>query len=120
MRSHYKIRNTLKNLLFYSEEINNLKINNKNIINARSLSELPPFSKSTKKLSSYELPKKLPFFPKRPKTLTKQQILKNILPLYDRVGISNRQGAFRSCAETYNVEIVDRKSFSDSLFLLRS
>ena len=43
-----------------------------------------------------------------------------MLPLYDRVGISKRQRAFRGRAETYNVEVVDRKSLSDSLFLARS
>ena len=64
--------------------------------------------------------KELPFFPKRPKKLTKHQILKNILPLYDTVGISKRQYAFKGYAETYNVEVADRKSLSDSLFLAKS
>ena len=32
MTSKYKIRNTLKNLLFYSEEINNFKKTTKNLI----------------------------------------------------------------------------------------
>ena len=64
--------------------------------------------------------KELPFFPKRPKKLTKHQILKNILPLDDRVGISKRQYAFKGYAETYNVEVTDRKSLSDSLYLVKS
>ena len=49
MRSHYKIRNTLKNLSFYTEEINNTKF----------LSELPFFPKTTKILGNYQ------FQPKR-------------------------------------------------------
>ena len=66
------------------------------------------------------MPKELPFSSKRPKKLTKHQILKNILPLYDTVGISKRQYAFKGYAETYNVEVADRKSLSDSLFLAKS
>ena len=57
---------------------------------------------------------------KKPKTLTKHQILKNILPLYDTVGISKKQYAFIFSAETYNAEVTDKKSLSDSLFLARS
>ena len=78
------------------------------------------FQNLQKKLCNYQLSKELPFFPKRPKKLNKLQILKNILPLYDRVGISKRQRAFRGCAKTFNVEVVDRKNLSDSLFLARS
>ena len=89
MGSHYKIRNTLKNLSFYSEEIKNKKKNDKKFSNIRLLSELPFFPKKTKKLTNYQLSKELPFFPKRPKKLTKHQILKNMLQLYDTVGISN-------------------------------
>ena len=47
-------------------------------------------------------------------------MLKYILPLYDTVGISKRQYAFRGYAETYDVEVVDRKSLSDSLFFAKS
>ena len=78
------------------------------------------FQNLQKKLCNYQLSKELPFFPKRPKKLNKLQILKNILPLYDRVGISKRQRAFRGCAKTFNVEVVDRKNLGDSLFLARS
>ena len=97
-----------------------IKKNNKKFSNIRLLSELPFFPKKTKKLINYQLPKELPFSPKRPKKLTKHQILKNILPLYDTVGISKRQYAFKGYAETYNVEVADRKSLSDSLFLAKS
>ena len=36
------------------------------------------------------------------------------------VGISKREQAFRGCVETYNVEVTDTKSWSDSLFLAKS
>ena len=71
-------------------------------------------------MSNYQLSKALPFFPKRPKKLTKHQILKNILPLYDTVGITKIQRAFRNYAETYNVEVVDRISLSDSFLLAKA
>ena len=80
----------LKSLPFYSEEIKSLKKKNEKFTNARILSELPFFSKKAKKLTNYQLLKELPFFPKRSrrsKRLTKHQILKNILPFYDSVGI---------------------------------
>ena len=50
MRSHYEIRNTLKNLPFYTEEINDTKKTAKKITNAKFLSELPFFPKTTKKI----------------------------------------------------------------------
>ena len=114
MAQNYKIENTLKNLPFYSEEIRECKKKNK------ILSELPFFAK---KISNFQLSKELPFFPKRskrPKRLTKYQALKNILPFYDSVSISRIQHAFRNYAETYDVEVVDRISLSDSLFLGKS
>ena len=43
-----------------------------------------------------------------------------MFPLSDVVGISRRQYAFRLYPETYNVEVLDQKSLSDSLFLARS
>ena len=118
MRSHYEIKNTLKNLPFYSEKTNNIK-KTKKLTNTKFLSELPFSPKKIKKLSNYQLSKELPLFPKRPKrpkNLTKHLILKNILPLYNSVGISKRQRAFRGCAESYNVEVADRESLNDSLF----
>ena len=62
----------------------------------------------------------LPFPPKKPKRskrLTKYQILSNVLPFFDDVGISRREHALREYAETYDVEIMDNKSLDDSLFL---
>ena len=52
--------------------------------------------------------------------MTKHQILKNILPYYDTVGILRKQHAFRSYAETYEVEVVDKISLSDSMLLAKS
>ena len=61
----------------------------------------------------------LPFPPKkkRPKRITRHQILQNILPFYDSVGILRREHAHKYYAETYNVEVTDRISLADSLFL---
>ena len=50
----------------------------------------------------------------------KHQILRNILPFYHSVGISRKQQALRGYAETYEVEVVDKISLSDSLFLAKS
>ena len=118
-----KIRNMLTNLPFYSEEIKSAKKKNKEFSNIRLLSELPFFPKEFKKLTNIELSKELPFFPKRPKRqkrLTKHQILQNILPFYDSVGISRSQYAHKHYAETYNVEVTDRISLADSLFSAKS
>ena len=57
------------------------------------------------KLEILKLEKALPFPPKRskrPKRLTKHQILQNILPFYYSVGISERERAFRGYAETWS------------------
>ena len=43
--------------------------------------------------------------------MTKHQILKNIPPFYD---------TFKGYGETYNIEVADRESLSDSLFLAKS
>ena len=87
-----------------------LKKITKKITNAKILSELPFFSKKSKKLYNIQPSKELPFVPKRPKRsrkLTKHHILKNILPLFDSVGISRRESAFRGYVETYNVEVTE-------------
>ena len=123
MAQNYKIRIMLKDLPFYSDKINKIKKKIKKLTNARNLSELPFFPKKPKELTNYQPSKELPFFPgksKRPKRLTKHQILKDVLPFYDTVGISRKQHAFRNYAETYEVEVVDRISLSDSLFLAKS
>ena len=51
------------------------------------------FSKKPKELTNKQLSDVLPFPPKRkrrPKRLTKHQVLSNILPFYDTVGIFKR------------------------------
>ena len=65
----------------------------------------------------------LPFLPKRkkrPKRLTKHQILENILPFYDSVGISRIEHVHKYYAETYDVEVIDNTCLDDSLFLAKS
>ena len=123
MRSHYKIKDLLKDLPFYSSEIKKSKKRRKNFKNSRILSELPFFAKKVKNLTNSQLSRELPFFPKRskrPERLTKHQILRNILPFYDSVGISRKQHALRCYAETYNVEVIDTKSLADSSILATS
>ena len=122
MRQNYKNKDLLKNQPFYSSEIESSKKKDKEISNIKFLSELPSFSKEPKELTNIELSKELPFpskKPKRPKRLTKHQILQNVLPLYDSVGISRREHAHKYHAETYDVEITDRISLDDSLFLAK-
>ena len=46
-------------------------------------------------------------------------MLENILPLFETLGISERERAFGGYAETYNVEVADIESLSDSLFLVK-
>ena len=123
MAQNYKIKDLRKNLPFYTSKIKKYKKKIKNFTNDRFLSELPFFPKKGKNFTNYQLSRELPFFPKRskrPKRLKKHQILRNILPLYDSVGISKRERAFKNYAETYEVEVVDRISLSDSLFLAKS
>ena len=91
IRSHYKITDLLKHLPFYSQKINNIKEKKKSFTNKRFLAELSFFPKKVKNLTNYQLSRELPFFlktSKRSKSLTKHQILKNILPLYDGAVIS--------------------------------
>ena len=99
-----------------------LKKKNKKFSNIRLLSELPFFYKKPRELFNKKLSEVLPFPPKRkkiPKRLTKHQVLENILPFYDTVGISRREHAHRYYAETYDVEVIDNKSLDDSLFLAK-
>ena len=47
-------------------------------------------------------------------------MLQNILPFYDSVGVSRSKYAHKHYAENYNVEVTDKISLSDSLFLAKS
>ena len=67
MKSHYKIKDLLKNLPFYSSEIKKSKKKNKEFSNIRLLSKLPFFPKKVKNLTNYQLSRELPFFSKRSK-----------------------------------------------------
>ena len=74
MASKYKKMNLLKNLPFYSGEIENSEKKNKKNSNIKFLSELLFFSKKPKELTNKQLSDVLPFPPKRkrgPKRLTK-------------------------------------------------
>ena len=113
MAQKYKNKNSLKNHPIYSEEIKSSKKKNKKFSDIKFLSELPFFSKEPKELTNKELSEALPFPPKRKrrsKRLTKHKILSNILPFSDSVGISRRQ----------HVEVTDRISLDDLLFLAKS
>ena len=80
------------------------------------------FSKEPTELTNKQLSDVLPFPPKRkrrPKRLTKHQVLSNILPFYDDVGISRREHAHKYYAETYDVDVLDNTSSDDSLFLAK-
>ena len=75
--------------------------------------------KKPKELSNKQLSDILPFPPerkKRAKRLTKYQILRNVLPFFDDVGILRKQYAFRNYAGTYEVEVMDSISLGDSSF----
>ena len=126
MHALSKLWNTFKNLPFYNEKIKSFIKSNKKFRNIKLLSELPFFSKQSKKpkkLTNIQSSKELPFFPKqpkRPKRLTKYQMLQNILPFYDSVGVSRSKYAHKHYAENYNVEVTDKISLSDSLFLAKS
>ena len=65
MAQNSKNKNTLKNLPFYSKEIESSKKSNKKISNISLLSELPFFDKKTKDLCNKELSEALPFFPEK-------------------------------------------------------
>ena len=113
MHSLSKIRNTLKNLPFYSEEIKSAKKKDKDFGNIKLWSDLAFFPKESKKLTNIELSKELSFFSKRSKRLkrlTKHQILQNILPFYDSAGISRREHAHKYYAETYEVKVKIQKA----------
>ena len=109
----------LKNLPFYSEKIKS----EKKFSNIKFLPELPFFYKKPKELINIQLSKEFPFHPwerkKRPKILTKHQILQNVLPLYDSVRISLIGHSLNRTAQTYGVEVIDNKSLDNTLFLAK-
>ena len=113
MAQKYKNKDLLKIQPFYSEEI-------KTVIKKKRKTKI--FTKKPKELTIKQLSDVLAFPPKKskkPKRLTKYQILTNILPFHETTGISRKQYAFKRYAETYNVEAMDSKSLDDSLFLAK-
>ena len=65
MAQNYKIKNTLKNLPFYSDKKNKIRKKTKKFNNAKFLSELPFFPKKIKNLTNFQLLEELPFFPQK-------------------------------------------------------
>ena len=113
-------KNLLKQLPFYGKTI---KPRIKEFTNAKLLSELPfsekPIKAKIKQLSTKELLSKQPFYKQpikklRVKKLSNHELLHE-LPFYDDINISRNVRAFKKCAETYEVEIVNNKILSDSL-----
>ena len=91
--------NLLKQLPFYGKTI---KPRIKEFTHAKLLSELPFFEKPIKTKIQQLRTKKL---------LSKQPFL----PFYNDIIISRKKRAFKKYAQTYEVEIIDNKSLSDSL-----
>ena len=111
--TEYKKKDLLKFQPFYTTEIKK---------NKRKKRKTKKSIKNPKKLSNKELSQALPYYPKKPKKpkrLTKRQMLQNILPFPETVGISRRERAFKGSAEAYDVEVIDNKSLGDSLFLAK-
>ena len=77
------------------------------------------FDKKPKELTYIQLWKELPFHSserkKRPERLTKHQILKNVLPFFDRVRISRREHTYKYYVETYDFEVIDNLDDLDKL-----
>ena len=42
------------------------------------------------------------------------------LPFYNEINISRKERAFKNYAENYQVEVIDNKSLSDSLFVSKN
>ena len=55
----------------------------------------------------------------RSEKLTNQELLQ-MLPFYDDVGILRKKGAFKNYGETYEVETINNKSCSYSLFFSKN
>ena len=109
MASDYKNTDLLKYLPFYTSEIQ------KSIKKPRIKKEVI----KQPKISNKELSQALPFHPKKTKKLIKRQILENILPFFEDVGITITERAFRESAETNNVELNDNIGLRDSLYLAK-
>ena len=113
MAQKYKLKDLLKIQPFYSEEIKSVK---------KKKRKTKIFTKKRKELTIKQLSDVLAFPPKKskkPKRLTKYQILSNILSYFETAGISTKKYTFRDYAGTYDVEVMDSKSLNDALFLAK-
>ena len=123
MASH--IKNLLKQLPFYEKTI---KPRIKEFTNAKLLSKSPFFEKlikaKIKQLTNKKLLQEQPFY-KQPikkhvlKKLSNHELLRE-LPFYDDINTSRNERALRGYAETYNVEIVNNRNLTDSLFMSKN
>ena len=118
-------KNLLKQLPFYGKTI---KPRIKEFTNVKLLSELPYFEKpikaKIKQLNMKELLSKQPFYKQSIKKLCVKKLsihkLLCELPFYDDINISSKERAFKKCAETYEAEIINNKSLSDSLIVSKN
>ena len=112
--------NVLKQLPIYGRTI---KLRIKEFTNAKLLSELPflekPIKAEIKQLSTKGLLRKQPFYKESIKKalvekLNNHELLRE-LPFSDDNNISRKERAYKKYAETYEVEIINSKSLSDSM-----
>ena len=112
--------NLLKQLSFYGRTI---KPRIKEFTNVKFLSELSIFEKrikaKSKQLTTKKLLQEQPFDKqsiKRPciRKLKNYELLPE-LPFYDDINISRKERAFKKYVETFEVDIINNKSLSDSL-----
>ena len=112
--------NLLTQLSFYGRTI---KPRIKEFTNVKLLSELSIFEKrikaKSKQLTTKKLLQEQPFDKqsiKRPciKKLKNYELIRE-LPFYDDINISRKERAFKIYVETFEVDIINNKSLSDSL-----
>ena len=108
MASDYKNTDLLKYLPFYTSEIQ------KSIKKPRIKKEVI----KQPKISNKVLSQALPFHPKKTKKL-KTANTRKYSSIFEDVGITRRERAFRGSAETYNVELNDNIGLRDSLYLAK-
>ena len=116
MASKYKKMNLLKSLLFIVKKLKTQKKGTKKLVILSFCLYYLFFLKRPKELTNKKLSDVLPFPPKRkrrPKRLIKHQVLSNIIPFNDTVGIFKREHAHRGYAETYDVELTNSISLDD-------
>ena len=74
---------------------------------------------SIKKLLSEQPFYKQPIKKPHIKKLSNQELLRE-LPFYDDINISRKERAFRGYAETYKVEIINKRNLSDLLYVSKN